>query len=118
MTPMIPPSPYDGDTSRASLGRQEEVVGGGARWSLPIQPDVFEAPAVVDAVDLQQDALDLRRPAGVGDVVADDRPGRVVGQLLLDLPHDLLALLDIGFGRLLVDQLVDLGILVAGVVAV
>ena len=83
-----------------------------------VEPAVFETPAVVDAVDLQHDALELRRPTGVGDVPADHRPRHVVGELALDLPHDLLALFLVLLGRLLVDQLVDLGIVVGRVVAI
>ena len=41
----------------------------------------------------------------------------VLLQFAVDLPDQLLALLRVGFHRLLVDQLVELGIAVAGVVA-
>jgi hypothetical protein len=49
--------------------------------------------------------------------VEQDRAGIVLGQLAFDLPYQPLAFLDIGFGGLPFDQLVDLGIAVAGVVA-
>src|SRR5258708_36473954 len=38
---------------------------------LSVEPDVFEAPAVIDAVVLQHDTFDLRRPAGVGQIAVD-----------------------------------------------
>ncbi len=49
-------------------------------------------------------------PAGAGSVVINDWAGHVLGQHALDLPHDLLALFDVGLLRLLVEQLVDLGV--------
>jgi hypothetical protein len=66
----------------------------------------------------QHEPLELRRPAGVGDAVADHRSGGIIGKDGLDLPHDLLALADVGLGRLQVDQPVDLGIVVARLVAI
>src|SRR5262249_52387085 len=74
----IPPlltSPPSGGEEHEGRGMREEPRSTPA---LPIQPDVFEAPAVVDAVGLQHEALHLRCPAGVGDIVAQDRPGDVV----------------------------------------
>src|SRR5882672_6948375 len=56
-------------------------------------------------------------PAGPGAVVPEDRAGRVLRQLALDRPHQLLALLLIEFHRLLVDHLIELRIAVAVVVA-
>jgi hypothetical protein len=49
--------------------------------------------------------------------VEDDRPRHVLLQLLVDLPHQLLALVDVGLLRLLVEQLLDLLVAVVGVVA-
>ena len=65
----------------------------GSASALPVEPDVFEAPAVVDAVDHHRQALDVGLPAGRGAVVKDDRPGAVLLQLAVDLPDQLLALL-------------------------
>src|SRR5439155_13577198 len=53
--------------------------------------------------------LHPRLPAGRATVVTDDRPGAVLRQPPLDLPHQLLALLLVSLGRLLFDQLVYFG---------
>jgi len=45
--------------------------------------------------------------------VVDDRPGAILGQPLLDLPYQLLALLLVELVRLPVDQLVNFGIAIA-----
>jgi len=47
--------------------------------------------------------------------VEQDRAGIVLGQLAFDLPYQPLAFLDIGFGGLPFDQLVDLGIVPSAV---
>ena len=47
----------------------------------------------------------------------DDRPAAILGEVFFDLPDDTPPLLDIGLDRLLVDQLVDLGVAITGVVA-
>src|SRR6266446_4031656 len=94
--------------------------GGGCwrkRVRLSVEPDVLEAPAVVDAVDHRRVALHIRIPAGPGAVVPKDRPGRVLRQLALNRPNQLLALLLVEFHRLLVDHLIELRIAVAVVVA-
>ena len=49
--------------------------------------------------------------------VEDDRPGIVFRQSPFNLPDDALAFFLVGFRRLLIDQPVDLGAAVAGVVA-
>ena len=49
--------------------------------------------------------------------VEDDRPRDVFDQPALDLPDQFLALLRVRLHRLLFDQIIDLGIAVAGVVA-
>src|SRR5215472_9689785 len=81
-----------------------------------IQPDVFHAKIVDDAVDHHRPALDLRLPA-IGEAVEkDDRPRPVLGQLLFDLPHQLLALALVDFHRLLLELIFELGVAIAGVV--
>src|SRR5215467_4205933 len=70
-----------------------------------LQPDLFHAHAVVDAVDHRRVALDVILPAGAGAVVVEHRPGHVLGQPPLDVPHHVLALLLIGLPRLGVDHL-------------
>jgi hypothetical protein len=71
--------------------------------ALFVEPDVLEAPAVIGAVDHDVQPLDLAPPAG---------------RIAVDLPNELPALRLIGFHRLLVDHLLDLGIAVMRVVAV
>src|SRR3954449_10030333 len=77
-----------------------------------IEPEVLEAPGIVDAVDLRGQPLELRPAAVRGLVVKKNRAGIVLDQLLLDLPDHLFALIDVGLRRLLVDQLVNLVIAV------
>src|SRR6266545_7117117 len=81
-----------------------------------VEPDVLHSVAVVDAVDHRRQALDVSLRAGAAARVEDNRPRALLGQPPFDLPHQLLALVGIGLGRLLVDQFVDLGIAVAGIV--
>src|SRR5215469_7881818 len=64
---------------------------------LPVEPQFFIARAVINAVDHNGQALHLRIPAGGGAVVVDHRSGAVLLQLLVDLPHEALALFRIGF---------------------
>src|SRR5437016_5701177 len=85
--------------------------------ALPVQPDVLVAIAVVDAVDHHGHALDLWMAAGHLARVKDYRPRDVFDQPALDLPDQFLALLRVRLHRLLFDQIIDLGIAVAGVVA-
>ena len=81
--------------------------------SLPVEPDVLEAPAVVDAVGHDRQVLEVRLAADCDVIVEEDRTGVVFNQFPLDLPHQLLALIDVGLGRLLINQLVNLWIAVA-----
>src|SRR3954464_14355960 len=82
-----------------------------------VEPDVLEAETVVDAVDLRHVALDVGLHADRRAVPHDDRPRSVLEQLAIDLPNQLAPLVDVGLGRLRLEQLLDLGIAVAGVVA-
>ena len=76
---------------------------------LIVEPEILVPIAVVDAIDHYGQALDLRVPASRTTGVKDDRPGTVLHQSALDLPHQLLALFFVGFQRLPVDQPIDLG---------
>src|SRR5215475_2475148 len=67
---------------------------------LLVEPDVFEAPAVVDAVDHRREPFDIMVATGRGSRVVNDRPGAVLGQPTLDLPHQPLALVLVEFDRL------------------
>jgi len=60
------------------------------------KPDVFEAPAVVEAVYHRDEAFDVLEAGGRSRLV-DDRWGAVLGQSTLDLPYQPLALLLIEF---------------------
>src|SRR6516165_3643234 len=81
-----------------------------------VEPQIFHAPAIEDAVDHCRPPLDVGLPAHRAAVVENDRPGAVLGQFALDLPHKLLALLGVGLDRLPIDQLVHLGTTVAVIV--
>ena len=60
----------------------------GARpMALSVEPDVFEAPAVVDAVDHRRKPVDIRLPATRSARMVNDRSGSVLGKSPLDLPH-------------------------------
>ena len=71
----------------ANTGFREAAVGAGnvaatmpavpRAAGLLVQPQVVEAPVVVDAVVVQDEVLDVRLPAQAGDVLRDDRPGDV-----------------------------------------
>src|SRR6516162_6695243 len=67
-------------------------VGGMRRGRLLVEPDVFETPAVVDAVGHQCQPLDPRLPAGGSGRVKEDRSNPGLGEQALDLPYDLFAL--------------------------
>src|SRR5438046_1252316 len=87
------------------------------RYRLSVEPEVLEAVAVIDAVDHRCQTLEVWLAAMRGVGVEQDRTGVVLDQLPLNFPDDLFALLGVGLGRLLVDQLVHLGIAKAGIIA-
>src|SRR6202030_1096235 len=60
---------------------------------LLVEPDVFHAPAVVDAVDHDRQTLDLGVPAVAATAEKDERLRVVLSQPPLDVPDDVLALL-------------------------
>src|SRR6202022_3607852 len=82
-----------------------------------VEPDVLHAPIVDDTVDHHRPALYRRLPAIGEAVVEDDRAGPVLCQLSFDLPHQLPTRSRVGFHRLPIEQLFELGIAIAGVVA-
>src|SRR5882672_6169573 len=86
------------------------------RRTLLVHPDVFVTIAVIGAVHHDGDALDVRLPARTLTTVEDDRARHVLLQFLVDFPDQLLALLLVGFGGLLVEQLLDFLVAVVGVV--
>src|ERR1044071_2057500 len=102
--------------TKQKLSRTEYAPKPGAQSRdspLFIQPPVFAAVGVVEAVDHQGHVLHVRVPAGMGAGVEDDRPGEFRGQFALDLPEDPLALFLIALARLLLDHLVDFGVAIA-----
>src|SRR5215472_7328782 len=70
---------------------------------LLVEPDVFHAQPVADAVDHHRVALHVRVPAGAGTAVIEDGPGDIFRQLLLDLPYQSFALFLVELHRLLID---------------
>src|SRR5215469_3948806 len=87
------------------------------RYCLFVQPEILEAPAIVLAVDHDRQPFDLGLPAAGGAEVVDDRPCAVLLQFLVDFPDEVAALLLAGFHRLLRELFFELGVAVAGVVA-
>src|ERR1700720_3159743 len=58
-----------------------------------IEPHIFHAVAVIDAVHHRRVALDVGMPAGAGAVVVNHRARHVLSQAALDLPYKLPAFL-------------------------
>src|SRR6516225_2181697 len=81
-----------------------------------VEPDVFEAPAVVDAVAHDSQPPDPGLPTGCPARVGDDRPDRVLLQFPVDLPDQLLALLLVGLDRLPVEPPLHLAIAVSEII--
>ena len=77
-----------------------------------VEPNIFHAPSVEDAVDHEGQPLNVRLPTRPLAAVEDDRSSIVLRQLPFDLPDQLLPLLLIYLARLLTDQLLYLGITV------
>jgi hypothetical protein len=90
-------------TSRTAHIRFLAGIAVCCRRSLSVEPEVFEARAVIDAVDHVGEAPHLRLPAGRNAAVEDDRPRVVLDQLLLDLPDQPFARARIGLSGLLLD---------------
>src|SRR6516162_6142346 len=101
--------------SRQSYSTKVSVIPLSSR--LPVEPDVFETPAIVLAVRHHRQSFDLRLPAGRGAQVVDDRPGQIFLHLIVDLPGELPPLGRIGLHRLLVDYPVKFLVAIAHVIA-
>src|SRR5580700_4178506 len=88
-------------------------------WALSsfVEPGVLEAPAVVIAIDHHRVPLEIGLPAGRRLRIENSRTSRILRQLALDFPHGLFALGGVWLARLPIDQLVDLGAAITGVVA-
>src|SRR5439155_15650125 len=101
------------------LANRRRALPPAAAWRsrlLFVQPHVFHAPAVVDAVAHDRQAFDIGLTAVAGGKIHDDRPNALLGQFALDLPNQGLALFLVRLHRLPVDHLVELGIAVLDVV--
>src|SRR5262249_46424453 len=96
-----------------SRHRGWHLVGAAPLW---VEPYVFEAEVIDDAVGHHRPALHPRLPAISKAVVEDDRSGAVLGELSLDFPDEFFALVGVALGRLPIEQLFQLRVAVAGVV--
>src|SRR4051794_12531067 len=105
-SPRMPPSPKALEMSDKLIDAQFHTLTQKVKWkqidseyqdrahlrlALLVEPDLFHAVAVIDAVDHRHVALDVGVPARAGAVVVQDRARHVLGQPLLDLPDELLA---------------------------
>src|SRR5579862_5320195 len=87
------------------------------RFSLFVEPGFLKAGRIVDAIDHCCYPLDIRLAASRRPGIKQDRAGVVFDQFLLDLPYQFAAFVEIRLYRLALDQLVDFGIAVSGVIA-
>src|SRR6516164_8442749 len=78
-----------------------------------VEPHVFAARPVEDAVDQDDLTLDPGPHTGAAVGVKDDRPRVLLGQFALDLPQYLLPARRVALHRLLLDQLVDIVVAIA-----
>src|SRR5260370_23194437 len=99
--------------SRTKLPRRPPIV----LVLPPVEPEIFPARAVVDAVDHDGQTLHPGVPAACCAVVVDHRPGAVLLQFPVYLPNQMLAFFRVGFHRLPVELLFELAVAIAGVIA-
>src|SRR5690348_8484400 len=108
--------PVESTSSRAPAAVQFDslhpIIGFLLPCQLFVEPYIFHAVAVVDAVHHRRVVLDVGMPAGAGAVVVNHGARHIFSEAALDLPYQLLAFLLVGLHRLLVEQFVDLGIAV------
>src|SRR6516165_8067411 len=118
MAPLLRMLPDTASSPSTSVHcRAARWLGSRPDWRLPVEPDVFQAKVVDDAVDHHCPVPDPRLPAIGEAVVKNDRPRPIFSQPFFDLPHQLLALPAIALHRLAVEQLFEFGTAIAGVVA-
>ena len=84
---------------------------------LPIEPDIFHSPAVVDAVHLQFEATDGWRPACRFPHVVKNRANDIFLQPPVDFPHEFVPFLGVGLHRLLIYQGIGLMAAKPGIIA-
>src|SRR5271165_91123 len=130
VAPFPPPCPWRGVKDLAAASLLAPLSGLSCKmavpWRIPrrcepgnfagltVEPKVFEPPAVVDAVDHDRQPLDVGLPAARGAVMKNNRPGAVFLQFAVDLPHELFALLSVGFHRLKRELFFEFRVAVAG----
>src|SRR5262245_38188257 len=105
-----------GSATRVAVGRVSLMVvpGGEFALALLVEPDVIEAPVVVNGVLVLDMTLDVRVPARRSVAMKDDRPGDVLDEDALDPPDEGPALFRVGLLRLRLEQRVDLPVAVLG----
>src|SRR6516162_7671879 len=106
---VLPPSNHFLTTAHAN----EDAI---RRRPLFVEPDVFHAPAVEDAVGHQAQVLDPGLPAGADSRVKKHRADLCLGEDPFDLPNNVFALYGICLHRLLIDQLVEFWVAVSAIV--
>src|SRR6516164_4976236 len=104
-----------------SSSRESRNLGPGPQRVAPfpilfIEPDVFHAPAVVDAVGHQGQILDPGLAAGGAGREVEHRADPGLGEHALDLPDDLFAFFRVGLHRLPVNQLIEVVVAVPAIV--
>src|ERR1700720_3952749 len=98
--------------------RITNLSSGKAPKELLVEPDVFHAPAVVDAIDHRRQTFRLGVPAGCAPRLKNDRPRSLLLQCSIDIPDQLSAPLQVGLARLSMKQILEPAIAVSGKVAV
>src|SRR5215472_10189582 len=102
--------------ARIYSGHQSIV--GKAPKELLVEPDVFDAPAVVDAIDHRRQTFHLGVPAGRAPRMKNDRPRSLLLQCRIDIPDELPAPLRVGLARLSMEQILEPAIAISRKVAV
>ena len=97
--------------------RITNLSSGRASKELLVKPDVFHAPAVVDAIDHRRQTFHLGVPAGRAPRMKNDRPRPLLLQCFIYIPDQLPAPLRVGLARLSMEQILELAIAVSGKIA-
>ena len=101
---------------QAHAAQAKESLLAACPLRLPIQPDIFHSPAVVDAVHLQFETIDIWRPACRFPHVVEDRASDVFLNAPVDFPHEFVPLRRVSLHRLLIDHAIDLVAAIPGVI--
>src|SRR5262249_19254329 len=113
---------YTKPVALARAGKRRATAGAGQatassrRPRSPVEPDLLHAAPVVER--MMRDEISDVGPLGEIFLAPPERRARDIGlELLLDLPHELQALVAVELLGLLIDPAVDLLVAVVGVVA-